>query len=110
MLNGENDGPQREPGFVRAGPEGHRRDSPEARLAHGRDEARPATLFPRLFSCSLARQRPPFVIRHSSLRMFFRAGVRWEGVGASMKGGGGAAQSVARGQVTSDKRRMTNDE
>ncbi len=80
-------------------------DSPEARLAHGRDEARPATLFPRLFSCSLARQRPPFVIRHSSLRMFFRAGVRWEGVGASMKNDEWSDEL----RVTSEKRRMKND-
>ena len=28
------------PGFVRAKPGGHKRDDPEARHAHGRDEAR----------------------------------------------------------------------
>ncbi len=30
------------PGFVRAEPEGHKRDAPGACLAHGRDEARPS--------------------------------------------------------------------
>ncbi len=57
------------PGFVRAEPVGHKRADSEACLAHGRDEARPATFSSRLSSRSLARPAPPFVIRHCGFPM-----------------------------------------
>ncbi len=73
-------GPHRGPGFVRAGPIGRERTLQGRTLrAAATKRGPPATLFPRLFSRSLARQRPPFVICHSSLRAGYCP--RWGGPG-----------------------------
>ncbi len=105
---------------ARLRPGGHKRDDPEACLAHGRDEARPGTarpavgpyrssLFPPSFPL-LARQRPPLVTRHLSLQtgsvpVWCRGRSVEEGFQVRAKGGAGEGGAKWRVRASGERSR-----